>query len=127
MKAKIAKQKGRRLQKWVADMIAETCGLDSGYDDNADVRPRVMGQGGSDIVKNERARKLFPFSVEVKNCETWKIHDAIKQAKRNTEPGEAWLVIIKRNHEAPVAVLDAEQFFANWFPVAGLKRIAENG
>ena len=62
MKPRSAKNKGKRLQNDVRDLILEK--FDTLEPD--DVRSITMGDSGEDILLSPAARKLFPFSVECK-------------------------------------------------------------
>ena len=112
MKVKNAKQKGRRLQKWVADQIGRVLNLPVGKD--AHIEGREMGQSGPDIKLSPLAREGFPFSVECQNAETWTLGAKIAQAQTNIYPEHdkhAWLCVFKKNGGRPVVVMDAEKFF----------------
>ena len=104
------KAKGRRLQQWAAKWISVITNIPWGKDEL--IASREMGQSGVDVRLIGEARKLFPFSVECKNCEKWSIHDWIKQAQDNQMPKTEWLLIAKRNHTDPVAIMDADKFMA---------------
>jgi hypothetical protein len=74
-----------------------------------------MGAQGTDILLSDAALKLFPYAVECKNQEAAKtIYDWYAQAKDNSQPigenGHMPLLIIKRNHHEPLAIVDAEYF-----------------
>lgn len=73
MNTRSAKAKGRSLQNRVAKDLASITGLRYGSpnDDLADLRGRLMGTPGADIVRSERAMKILPFYVECKNTESW--------------------------------------------------------
>ena len=91
MKNDSKKAKARYLQNLVRDRIKK-------------LFPKL---GPEDI---RTARKLFPYSVETKNRQEYiQIYKAFKQAKRHTilEP----LLVIKRNREKPLAIIDMEHFF----------------
>jgi len=108
-----AKQKGRQLQQYVCKQIAQITGLpwgSSGEDQPIESRP--MGQSGPDIRMETHALKRFPFSVECKRVERWDIHTWIDQAKQNRMANTSWLIIAKRSRRQPVAIMDAEDFFA---------------
>jgi len=99
------KAKGRKLQQWVRDKILArfpTLELD-------DVRSTGMGQGGEDIQLSPKARSLFPYTVECKNCERINVYKFYEQACQHTDKGEP-LVVLKSNHKKPLAVVDAEFF-----------------
>lgn len=109
MKTSSAKAKGRRLQQWVAEQIGKITGLPVGKDEM--IASREMGQSGVDVRLIDKAKILFPYSVESKNTEHFNIWQTIEQAKSNQMENTDWLVIAKRNHHAPIAILDAEVFF----------------
>jgi hypothetical protein len=109
MKASICKAKGRRLQQEVAERVSKFTGLDCGKDEDIESRP--MGQTGPDLRLSKEALKLFAFTVECKNQETWHIHEAIKQVKANRLPHTDWLVIFGKNNSNPVVVMDMDTFF----------------
>jgi len=109
MKTSSAKDKGRRLQKWIAEKIAELTGMECGKDCPIESRP--MGQTGPDIRMDPEARKAFPFTIECKNTESWSLPSAIKQCKANLYPNTQWMVVLGKNRHKPVVVLDAETFF----------------
>lgn len=103
------KQKGRRLQKWIAEKISGLTQLSCGQD--GDIESRPMGQSGTDIRLSKKARELFPFSVESKNCESWSVLSAIQQCKDNLYDNTEWLVFFSKNNFSPIVILDAEVFF----------------
>ena len=103
------KAKARVAQNWVAQKIADLTGYTCGKDELICGRP--MGQSGVDVQLIGEAREDAPWSIEVKNVEKVNLYDAIKQAKDNQMNGTDWLVILKKNKEDYIAVLDAEVFF----------------
>lgn len=107
-----AKDKGRRLQKWVCSQISELtrfeCGP-SGQDYPIESRP--MGQSGTDIRMESHVLKAFPFSVECKHQESWSVHSWIEQAKKNELKKTDWLLICKKNNKEPIVIMDAAKFF----------------
>ena len=114
MKTKSGKQKGRLLQKWTAAMIGFWLNKRVGPDE--EIASREMGQAGADIRLVGDALRKFPFAVECKNCENWSVHQWIEQARQNVDARvhRGWLIVAKRNHKAPVVILDAELFFQIW-------------
>ena len=104
MKPRSAKNKGKRLQNKVRDLILEkfnTLEVD-------DVRSITMGDSGEDILLSPAARKVFPFSVECKNQEKLNIWEALDQAEGNSGKHTP-LVIFKRNRSKTYAVLEFEE------------------
>lgn len=92
MKTSSAKNKGRRLQKYVVDKILDTFP----WLTSRDVKSTSMGKSGEDVELSEAASKVFPFSVEAKNVEKLNIWQAIEQAEGNNRELIP-LVVFKRN------------------------------
>ena len=117
MKARSAKNKGKHLQQWVAERIAQVTGYSCGKDEL--IASREMGQSGPDIRLLGPAREAFPFYVECKNQETWVIPRWINQVKSSSIAYGAvdgpnpsiWLLFIKKNRMDPIVVMDADTFF----------------
>lgn len=107
-----AKSKGRRLQQWVCQRISDLTGFEWGSSgDDKPIESRPMGQSGCDVRMESHVQKLFPFSVECKWQESWSVMAWIEQAKKNQKDKTDWLLVIKRKHNDPVVVMDAENFF----------------
>jgi hypothetical protein len=106
MKTQSAKAKGRRLQQWMRDLLIERLEIHE-----EDIESRSMGAGGEDLIMSRAAREKFPFSIECKNQEKMNVWSAMEQARANSGDYVP-LVIIKKNNEKPLAVIDAE-FFVN--------------
>ena len=104
MKPRSAKNKGKRLQNKVRDIILEK--FDKLEPD--DVRSITMGDSGEDILLSPAARRLFPFSVECKNQESLNIWSSLEQAEGNSGKHTP-LVIFKRNRSKTYAVLEFEE------------------
>ena len=104
MKPRSAKNKGKRLQNKVRDIILEK--FDKLEPD--DVRSITMGDSGEDILLSPAARRLFPFSVECKNQEKLNIWESLDQAEGNSGKHTP-LVIFKRNRSKTYAVLEFEE------------------
>lgn len=110
MKNQSGKAKGRRLQQWIANEILNRfTGLDPD-----DVTSRSMGCGGEDVLLSPKARGKFPFSIEAKNTERLNLHRAYTQCIENSKDLHEPLLIVKKNHSRPLAVVDAEWFIKNW-------------
>ncbi len=88
-----AKAKGRRLQQWAMRKISELTGIPCGKDEL--IASREMGQSGTDVRLIGKAQKVFPWSVECKNQQTWSIPKWIIQAKENQKKGTNWLLFVK--------------------------------
>ena len=104
MKPRSAKNKGKRLQNKIRDLILEKFDIL----EPDDVRSITMGDSGEDILLSPAARKLFPFSVECKNQEKLNIWGALEQAEENSG-NHSPLVIFKRNRSKTYAVLEFKE------------------
>ena len=112
MKNQSGKAKGRRLQQWIANEILNRfTGLDPD-----DVTSRSMGCGGEDVLLSPKARGKFPFSIEAKNTERLNLHRAYSQCIDNSKDLHEPLLIVKKNHHRPLAIVDAEYFIRHWKP-----------
>jgi|TARA_B100000508_G_scaffold134850_1_gene125996 hypothetical protein len=103
MKSRSAKNKGKRLQNQVRDLILEK--FQQLEDD--DVRSTTMGDSGEDVLLSPAARKLFPFSVECKNQEKLNIWSSLEQAETNAGKHMP-LLIFKRNRSKIYATLQLD-------------------
>jgi hypothetical protein len=91
MKTRSAKNKGKRLQNDVRDLILET-----------------FKQLEPDDLLSPAARKLFPFSVECKNQEKLNIWSSLQQAEDNA--GEHIpLVVFKRNRSKTYVAFELDK------------------
>ena len=106
MKTRSAKNKGKRLQNTVRDILLETFKEDLEPDD---IRSQIMGMSGEDIVLSPAARKLIPYSIECKNQEKLNIWSALEQAEGNKGVSKP-VLIFKRNRSKTYAVLELEDF-----------------
>ena len=103
MKSRSAKNKGKRLQNNVRDLILEKFN----QLEEDDVRSITMGDSGEDILLSPAARKLFPFSVECKNQEKLNIWSSLEQTETNAGKHTP-LLIFKRNRSKTYAVLQLD-------------------
>tara|TARA_Y100001972_G_scaffold113563_1_gene148393 strand:- start:3266 stop:3601 length:336 start_codon:yes stop_codon:yes gene_type:complete len=101
MKTRSAKNKGKRLQNNVRDLILEKFT----QLEPDDVRSTTMGDSGEDILLSPVARKLFPFSVECKNQEKINIWSSLEQAKGNAGDHKP-LLVFKRNRSKTYVALE---------------------
>tara|TARA_B100001245_G_scaffold233170_1_gene216539 strand:- start:456 stop:788 length:333 start_codon:yes stop_codon:yes gene_type:complete len=105
MKTRSAKNKGKRLQNSVRDILLET--FDTLEPD--DIKSAIMGDSGEDIQLSPAARKLIPYSIECKNQEKLNIWSALEQAEGNKGVSKP-VLIFKRNRSKTYAVLELEDF-----------------
>jgi len=102
-----AKQKGRKLQQMVRDLILKL--HPSLHAD--DVRSTAMGQSGEDVQLSPAARKLFPYSIECKARKSLAISDWYSQCKTNAPKGMEPLLVVKQDRCKPLVVVDADHYF----------------
>ena len=105
MKTRSAKNKGKRLQNNVRDLLLETFS-DLEPDD---IRSAIMGETGEDIKLSPAARRLIPYSFECKNQEKLNIWDSLHQAEENSGVYDP-VLIFKRNRSKTYAVINIEKF-----------------
>ena len=105
MKTRSAKNKGKRLQNNVRDLLLETFS-DLEPDD---IRSAIMGETGEDIKLSPAARRLIPYSFECKNQEKLNIWDSLHQAEENSGVYDP-VLIFKRNRSKTCAVVNIEKF-----------------
>ena len=104
MKPRSAKNKGKRLQNKVRDLILEKFNTL----EPDDVRSITMGDSGEDILLSPAARRKFPFSVECKNQEQLNIWSSLEQAETNSGK-HIPLLVFKRNRTKMYAVLEFDK------------------
>ena len=105
MKTRSAKNKGKRLQNDVRDLILETFK----ELEPDDVRSAIMGETGEDIKLSPAARRQIPYSFECKNQEKINIWESLNQAEENSGDYPP-VLIFKRNRSKTYAVLELEDF-----------------
>lgn len=104
MKPASRKAKARRLQNLVAQQIQQRFNLSE-----ADVKPAVMGENGTDLKLSSPAQVVFPFAVECKNSERLNIWAALAQAENNAN-GLYPAVVFSRNRAGVYIALRFEDF-----------------
>lgn len=107
MKARSAKNKGKRLQNAIRDLILEHFP----HLEPDDVVSTLMGDSGTDIKLSPHARKVFPYSVEAKNQEKLNIWASLEQAEKNTKEGTVPILFFKRNRSKTYVAMESEHFF----------------
>jgi hypothetical protein len=101
MKTSSRKSKGRRLQNFVRDSVLESFPELT----DEDARSAIMGETGCDLKLSMKARRQFPFSLEMKNQERLNVYAAFAQAQSNCLEGTMPLLVVKRNRQEPLAIL----------------------
>ena len=113
IKVSSAKGKGRTLQYWVCERVAEMFGVEfNQQDDNCPVHSREMGLNGVDVILRGELADKFPYSIECKCCENLSLPQWIRQARANKKPGQDYLLVIKKKSvgSEPVVVMDWDAF-----------------
>jgi hypothetical protein len=105
MKSRSAKNKGKRLQNNVRDLLLETFN----QLEPDDIKSAIMGESGEDIKLSPAARKLIPYSFECKNQEALNIWSSLEQAETNSGDYDP-VLIFKRNRTKTYAVINIEKF-----------------
>ena len=108
-----AKAKGRNLQKWAVEKIAELLNESLVTDkDSNNIRGREMGQHGVDVWIHKSLRDKFPIAVECKAQEKIALPSFIEQAKNNTSTDMPyWLLVLKNKAiKEPVLVMEWNLF-----------------
>jgi hypothetical protein len=100
-----SKDKGRRLQKYVRDLILSLFPKL----ETDDVRSTSMGAGGEDVQLSPAARTYVPYQIECKNKGRSQIHTYYAQAKEHGDHQP--LVIVKMDRAETLAIVEAEHFF----------------
>ncbi len=106
MKARSAKNKGKRLQNLLRDKL-----LDSmlGELEEDDIKSAIMGDSGEDIKLSPAARKLIKYSFECKNQERLHIWKALQQAEENSNERNPVLVFTRNRHKT-YACIELDEF-----------------
>ena len=108
MKARSAKNKGKRLQNAVRNLLVEKY---SEVLEPGDFKSTTMGESGIDVQLSPAARKLFPWGIECKNQEAISIWKCLKQAETAADDEDLKpLLVFKRNKSKTYAVLELEDF-----------------
>jgi Holliday junction resolvase len=74
-----------------------------------------MGQTGADVQLSTAAKKVFPFAVECKSRASQQVYTDYEQAREHAQKeGTMPLVVLKKNRERPLVVVDAEWFITHY-------------
>ena len=106
MNTRSRKNKGKRLQNKVRDLLLEQF---KDVLEQDDVRSTTMGESGEDIHLPPAARKLIPYAIECKNQESLSIWKSLEQAENNSNGYEP-LLIFKRNRSKTYVTMDIKEF-----------------
>lgn len=104
------KNKGKRLQNWVRDLLLKYApSLEAD-----DIKSTTMGEQGEDIQLSPAARKLYPISVECKSKASYAFYKDYDQAVANCPKKAEPILVAKANRRRPVVIVDAEYYFKNF-------------
>jgi hypothetical protein len=106
MNTRSRKNKGKRLQNKVRDLLLETF---QNVLEQDDIKSTTMGESGEDIQLSPAARKLIPYAIECKNQEALSIWKSLEQAENNSSGYEP-LLIFKRNRSKTYVTMDIKEF-----------------
>ena len=108
MKTRSAKNKGKRLQNKVKELLVEK--FKSSLEDG-DFKSTTMGESGIDIQLSPAARRIFPWAIECKNQEAISIWKCLQQAEdAGKDEGLKPLLIFKRNRSKTYVTLELDDF-----------------
>lgn len=111
IKIKSRKAKGRNLQQWVCQKIANI--LEIKYEqqnDQCPIHSREMGQSGTDIILRGNVLKQFPFSIECKSGKTLNLTGTIRQVKNNKIENTDWIIVYKGNYKKSIVIMEWDCF-----------------
>ena len=106
MKARSAKNKGRKLQNLVRDQLRSVF---MEILEKNDIESQVMGMSGEDIVLSPAAKKVIRYSFECKNQERLNLWSSLEQAESNCEDRQPALVF-KRNRSKIFVAIEFDHF-----------------
>lgn len=114
IKIQSGKKKGRNLQQWVCQKIADLFGIEyNQQDDGCVIHSREMGQSGVDIIIRGNIKEMFPFAIECKSSEQLNLLNTIQQAKKNTKENEWWVIVYKnKSMRNPIVIMDWDCFYS---------------
>lgn len=112
MKTSVAKQKGRRLQQQLRDVLRY---IFRGTLEDGDIESRGMGSNGSDLIFSPASKKLIPFEWECKNQESLNIWKSIEQAESNSN-GRIPAVVFSKNRAKTYICLELDEFLKIQYP-----------
>ena len=105
MKARSAKNKGKRLQNILRDKLIK---LYPSLKD--DISSQIMGMQGEDIVLTPRAKATLPYSFECKNVERLQFWSTVDQAETNQKEDTVPAIVIKKNRKQPYVAVPLDHF-----------------
>lgn len=99
-----AKQKGKRLQLKIRNILREIFKTEL---EDGDIESTIASESGIDIKLSPLAKKKIPFDIEAKNQERINIWAAIKQAEENSkEENRIPLVVFSKNRNKIYCIME---------------------
>lgn len=113
---KSRKAKARWLQNFVCQKISNLLNIPWGYEDDKEIKPRIMGDSGPDVILSNYVADMFGFrNIECKSAERWNILKDIEQIKKRAIgylKNSPWLLVLKcKKIKNPIIIMDANYFF----------------
>lgn len=106
MKPQSAKQKGRKFQQKIRDLLLKYAPELT----NRDIESTSMGASGHDVKLSQRAFDIYPFAIECKNQERLNLMSAYEQTKAYAKEDEIPIVFHTSNRKPDLVTLEAEAF-----------------
>ena len=106
MKARSAKNKGKKLQNLVRDRLRSV--FTETLEKN-DIESQVMGMSGEDIVLSPAAKRVIKYSFECKNQERLNLWSSLEQAESNCE-NRTPVLVFKRNRSKIYIAVEFDHF-----------------
>lgn len=126
MKPACCKQKGRAFQQFGAREILAAF---EGRLETGDVKSISMGASGSDLVLSPLARRLLPYDFEFKCQEehVFSVWSTINQCVARCGEGLIPIVVTRKNHTEPIAMIPLAHWCEMLAGAAGLPVCWEDG
>ena len=105
MKVRSAKQKGRKGQKEIVELLMKT--FPDLTDD--DIKSTPSSVVGEDIIFSKKAKKKLGISIEVKYTERLNLWSSIKQAIENCD-GRHPVVFFRKNNQQWRVIINADYY-----------------
>lgn len=101
------KAKGRKLQKWVCQILLNLCPMLEADD----ILSRGMGQNGEDVMLSPAARKVYPLWIECKNVEKLNVVGVFNEHfNKYKERKGLSMLVHSRNKQVPLVTMRFEDF-----------------
>lgn len=76
-----------------------------------DIESRSMGAPGEDLMLSPKAKTIFPFCIECKNCESLNVRKVFDEHfEKHKQKDEIKLLVHSKNHSEPLVTLRWKDF-----------------